>query len=147
MTGRFGRDIPEFADSVANMNSQEAILRRYAMRIARALYFSGAVALSIAGYLMTAHDRPPCTTERAGAIGANDIGGVVSSSKGPEAGVWVIAETTDLPTRYIKEVVTDDQRALPDSRSAEGQLHRVGARLRPGGLAQGASANRARRSI
>ena len=38
-----------------------------------------------------------------------DIGGVVSSSKGPEAGVWVIAETTDLGTRYIKEVVTDDQ--------------------------------------
>ncbi|HTR37597.1 MAG TPA: carboxypeptidase-like regulatory domain-containing protein, partial [Bryobacteraceae bacterium] len=42
-------------------------------------------------------------------IKANDIGGVVSSSKGPEAGVWVIAETTDLPTRYIKEVVTDDR--------------------------------------
>ena len=34
---------------------------------------------------------------------------MVSSSKGPEAGVWVIAETTDLPTRYIKEVVTDDR--------------------------------------
>ena len=42
-------------------------------------------------------------------IGANDIGGVVASSKGPEAGAWVIAETTDLPTRYIKEVVTDDR--------------------------------------
>ena len=28
---------------------------------------------------------------------------------GPEAGVWVIAETTDLPTRLIKSVVTDDQ--------------------------------------
>ena len=42
-------------------------------------------------------------------VGASDIGGVVSSSKGPEAGVWVIAETTDLPTRYIKEVVTDDR--------------------------------------
>ena len=42
-------------------------------------------------------------------IKPDDIGGVVSSSKGPEAGVWVIAETTDLPTRYIKEVVTDDR--------------------------------------
>ncbi|HUJ80672.1 MAG TPA: carboxypeptidase-like regulatory domain-containing protein [Candidatus Acidoferrales bacterium] len=42
-------------------------------------------------------------------VSASDIGGVVSSSKGPEAGVWVIAETTDLPTRYIKEVVTDDR--------------------------------------
>src|SRR4051812_28198368 len=38
-----------------------------------------------------------------------DIRGTVSSGKGPEAGVWVIAETTDLPTRYVKEVVTDDQ--------------------------------------
>jgi hypothetical protein len=42
-------------------------------------------------------------------IGDDDIGGVVTSSKGPEAGVWVIAETTDLPTGYIKEVVTDDR--------------------------------------
>jgi hypothetical protein len=39
----------------------------------------------------------------------HDIRGTVTSSAGPEAGVWVIAETTDLPTRYIKEVVTDDQ--------------------------------------
>src|SRR6202789_1839788 len=39
----------------------------------------------------------------------NDIRGTVSSSAGPEAGVWVIAETTDLPTHFIKEVVTDDQ--------------------------------------
>ncbi len=42
-------------------------------------------------------------------IHSNDIGGTVTSSAGPEAGVWVIAETTDLPTRYIKEVVTDDK--------------------------------------
>ena len=28
---------------------------------------------------------------------------------GPEAGVWVIAETTDLPTRFARIVVTDDQ--------------------------------------
>ena len=42
-------------------------------------------------------------------IGATDLGGVVTGPGGPEAGVWVIAETTDLPTRYIKSVVTDDQ--------------------------------------
>src|SRR5262250_623979 len=42
-------------------------------------------------------------------IDADDIGGVVTSSKGPEAGVWVIAETKDLATQYIKMVVTDDQ--------------------------------------
>ena len=38
----------------------------------------------------------------------DSIRGLVTSSAGPEAGVWVIAETTDLLTRYIKEVVTDD---------------------------------------
>jgi hypothetical protein len=43
-------------------------------------------------------------------VGPSDIGGVVTSAKGPEAGVWVIAETTGLGTkRYAKIVVTDDQ--------------------------------------
>src|ERR1700719_1021034 len=42
-------------------------------------------------------------------VGGNDLGGVVRSAKGPEAGVWVIAETTDTPTRYAKIVVTDDR--------------------------------------
>ena len=41
-------------------------------------------------------------------IDDDDIGGVVTSALGPEAGVWVIAETLDLPTKYIKTVVTDD---------------------------------------
>ena len=36
------------------------------------------------------------------------IGGVVTSPNGPEAGVWVIAESNDLQTKFIKEVVTDD---------------------------------------
>ena len=43
------------------------------------------------------------------AIGATDIGGVVTGPRGPEAGVWVIAETTDLPTKYAKIVVTDER--------------------------------------
>src|SRR5262249_42556808 len=47
--------------------------------------------------------------QQAPAIDNDDIGGVVAGANGPEAGVWVIAETTDLPTRYIKSVVTDDQ--------------------------------------
>jgi hypothetical protein len=42
-------------------------------------------------------------------IDPDDIGGVVTSVKGPEAGVWVIAETTDLPTKLVKIVVTDDR--------------------------------------
>ncbi|MBM3770906.1 MAG: carboxypeptidase regulatory-like domain-containing protein [Acidimicrobiia bacterium] len=43
------------------------------------------------------------------AIDPDDIGGVVTGDKGPEAGVWVIAETTDLPTKLARSVVTDDQ--------------------------------------
>ena len=43
------------------------------------------------------------------AIDSDDIGGVVTGPSGPEAGVWVIAETRDLPVRYIKSVVTDDR--------------------------------------
>src|SRR5437016_6489657 len=42
-------------------------------------------------------------------VGATDLGGVVTSANGPEAGVWVIAETADLPTKFAKVVVTDDQ--------------------------------------
>src|SRR5215467_12751688 len=42
-------------------------------------------------------------------IGNDDIGGVVRSAKQPEAGVWVIAETDDLPTKFAKIVVTDDR--------------------------------------
>ena len=42
-------------------------------------------------------------------VGPSDIGGVVTGPKGPEAGVWVIAETTQLPTKYAKIVVTDDK--------------------------------------
>lgn len=43
------------------------------------------------------------------AIDNDDIGGVVTGPNGPEAGVWVIAETMDLPTRFRRIVVTDDQ--------------------------------------
>jgi len=41
-------------------------------------------------------------------IASDDIGGTVSSTRGPEAGVWVIAETHDLRTRFAKIVVTDE---------------------------------------
>lgn len=50
----------------------------------------------------------PLHTSAALHIGSNDIGGVVTSAKGPEAGVWVIAETNNLPTNFAKIVVTDD---------------------------------------
>ena len=50
------------------------------------------------------------------AVDGDDIGGVVTGPRGPEAGVWVIAETTNLPTKFTRIVVTDDQGRylLPD---------------------------------
>ena len=42
-------------------------------------------------------------------VDGDDIGGVVASANGPEAGVWVIAETDAFATRFAKIVVTDDQ--------------------------------------
>ena len=79
------------------------------MRITRALYWaSAAVALALAlsgsPVPLQAQTTPPAV-----AIDNDDIGGVVTGPNGPEAGVWVIAETRDLPTRYAKMVVTDDQ--------------------------------------
>lgn len=71
------------------------------MRTFRFLYISSAVVVGIAGYLVMPRTRLHAQQSAPVQIGANDIDGVVSSSKGPEAGVWVIAGTTDLPTRYI----------------------------------------------
>jgi hypothetical protein len=76
------------------------------MRTSRLLTFGGAAAICIAGYLLTNLSAQQDAQIK---IKPTDIGGVVASSNGPEAGVWVIAETTSLPTRYIKEVVTDDR--------------------------------------
>jgi hypothetical protein len=57
-------------------------------------------------------------------IGAGDIGGVVTSRFGPEAGVWVIAVTQDLGTRFAKIVVTDDRGrfVIPDLPQAHYQV-------------------------
>jgi len=65
------------------------------------------VAMSLAGMpaTLSAQQNPPAAVS----ISDADISGVVTSAKGPEAGVWVIAETRDLPTKFVKIVVTDDQ--------------------------------------
>ena len=76
------------------------------MRLKAGLYLTVA-AIGIAAVLAAAPAQLGAQT--AVAIDNDDIGGVVTGANGPEAGVWVIAETTDLPTRYIKSVVTDDQ--------------------------------------
>ena len=106
------------------------------MRTSKFLYFCGVALIGLAGYLLTARTQLNAQQSAAVKVKPGDIGGVVSSSKGPEAGVWVIAETTDLPTRYIKEVVTDDRGryVIPDLPKAK--YTRLGARLRAGGFAQ-----------
>ena len=76
------------------------------MSCKKGLYLSVA-AIAIAGVLAAAPAQLRAQT--AVAIDNDDIGGTVTGANGPEAGVWVIAETTDLPTQYAKMVVTDDQ--------------------------------------
>lgn len=58
------------------------------------------------------------------ATDADDIAGVVRSSAGTEAGVWVIAETEDFGTRFARIVVTDEQGRylVPDLPAANYQL-------------------------
>jgi hypothetical protein len=65
--------------------------------------------VGIASVLVSLPSRLSSQQSAAVRIDNDDIGGVVTSAKGPEAGVWVIAETTDLPTRFARMVVTDDQ--------------------------------------
>jgi hypothetical protein len=76
------------------------------MRLRASLY-STVAAIGVASVLAFAPAQLRAQT--AVAIDGDDIGGVVTGASGPEAGVWVIAETTDLPTKYAKMVVTDDQ--------------------------------------
>jgi hypothetical protein len=66
------------------------------------MVFAAALAVTLAGLLAA---QQKSETVR---VGNADLGGVVTSSNGPEAGVWVIAEATDLPTKLVKIVVTDD---------------------------------------
>src|SRR5687767_10395861 len=61
------------------------------------------VVASLAG---TSAVQPPGEAIR---IDNDDIGGIVNGTRGPEAGVWVIAETSDLPTKFARIVVTDDR--------------------------------------
>jgi hypothetical protein len=77
------------------------------MRTSKVSYL-GTIAVGIAAFL-TFYPMDLGSQQKAAVpIDKDDIGGVVTSANGPEAGVWVIAETTDLPTKYAKIVVTDD---------------------------------------
>jgi hypothetical protein len=73
---------------------------------------AGMLGASVAALAMAIGAMPAVAQQ----VDNDDIGGVVRSATGPEAGVWVVAETRELPTRYIKIVVTDAQGryVLPD---------------------------------
>jgi hypothetical protein len=74
----------------------------------RKMLYAAALAIGVA--LVAATSQSTMTAGQGGdrvAVDPDDIGGVVTSSIGPEGGVWVIAETSDLPTKFVKIVVTD----------------------------------------
>lgn len=99
------------------------------MKTKHSLYL-GVAAVAIALAFGTAPTPVSAQQAAAVAIGATDIGGVVTGPKGPEAGVWVIAETTDLP---MDEQDGRHRRPGPlcHPGTAESQLRGMGARLRP----------------
>src|SRR6185312_15970770 len=86
----------------------------------RNLYLVGIVAAGLATVFLVVTPRNVASAQQAASqavrVDNDDIGGVVTSAKGPEAGVWVIAETSDLPTKFVRIVVTDDRGRylLPD---------------------------------
>jgi hypothetical protein len=76
------------------------------MTVKRTFYLSVAV-VGLAGLLGVAPAR--LSAQSTLAVDSDDIGGVVAGPHGPEAGVWVIVETTDLGTKFAKMAVTDEQ--------------------------------------
>ncbi|MBI4266086.1 MAG: carboxypeptidase regulatory-like domain-containing protein, partial [Acidobacteria bacterium] len=79
----------------------------------------GAAAFAMAGAISIEARQQAANAQREAdlvSIDPDDIGGVVTGPAGPEAGVWVVAETSDLPTLFRRIVVTDDRGrfVLPD---------------------------------
>ncbi|NOT45292.1 MAG: carboxypeptidase regulatory-like domain-containing protein [Acidobacteria bacterium] len=86
------------------------------MRIRRVVALSGLCGLVLAAALLTSVRAQQGAPAPQVAVDADDIGGIVTGPNGPEAGVWVIAETETLSTPLKKIVVTDDagRYLLPD---------------------------------
>src|SRR6202047_1162829 len=82
----------------SNMNFKKPILSCFTV-IVTAIAAAGLISISA----------PTRAQQAAVAIDNDDSGCVVRGPSGPEAGVWVIAETNELPTKFTKIVVTDDQ--------------------------------------
>src|ERR671912_2070471 len=84
------------------------------METTKALFAAATAAGSALLWAASAFGAQPA--QGAPRIDRDDIAGVVTGTRGPEAGVWVIAETSDLPTKFAKIVVTNDRGRylLPD---------------------------------
>jgi len=78
----------------------------------RRILAAASLAFLLFAFFASTHAQQPAAVP----IDNDDVGGTVTSTNGPEAGVWVIAETRDLGTRFIRSVVTDDRGryVLPD---------------------------------
>lgn len=78
------------------------------------------IGIAFLGLLACEAEQPPEPTQRASErvieIDGDDVAGVVRSTDGPEAGVWVIAETDAFETRFARIVTTDADGAylVPD---------------------------------
>ena len=68
------------------------------------------VLATLAAGMLTMALTTACGRQQSAAVDldSDDIGGVVTSENGPEAGVWVIAETSDFASRFARIVVTDE---------------------------------------
>lgn len=106
--------------AILGANNQKPEISVSPSVLARVLLVKSVV-VAIAG---CSNDAPPETAAGAISMDADDIAGVVTSGAGPEAGVWVIAETDDLGTRFARIVVTDDEGRylVPDLPEAQYQL-------------------------
>ena len=86
---------------------------------------ASAVAVALTALFATLHgepqlspsvERPTAVLTRPTPMDPDDVAGLVVSLKGPEAGVWVIAETGNLPMKFVRIVVTNEEGryVLPD---------------------------------
>src|SRR5216683_5392957 len=103
--------IGTFAKEISSRMTLRSLRPLQGGRMSRKGLFAPFAAVAVAAFVAAS-----LTSVRAGqtpantvAVDSDNIGGVVTGSRGPEAGVWVIAETRDTPTRLVKVVVTDDE--------------------------------------
>src|SRR5689334_11267559 len=87
----------------------EATLRGRMMSAGRKRCTLAMFAVAVFAFWSSAELQAQQSTRPAVEIDDDDIGGVVTSRFGPEAGVWVIAQTTELGTRFAKIAVTDER--------------------------------------